>query len=192
MPFASTISKYNLWIISIAFHCILSPAAITAQEKKPESPVIFKAGFAYRDISPKAGMEQPGGYGKSFHKVAHDPCKVRASVFDDGRSPVAVVGIDALLIRSQQVKAVRAAVTAKTGIKPEAIMISASHSHAAGPTGMIVPGEYDHADKFTRRLAYEESSNADVEYLKHVEKQITDAIIEAWEKRIPARASAGF
>lgn len=182
---------FNSYIITLLSINFIS--SLPAQEQKPATPsAVFKAGFAYRDISPKAGMEQPGGYVKSFHKTAHDPCKVRASVFDDGTSPVAVVGIDALFIRRPQVQAVRAAVASKTAIKPDAIMISASHSHAAGPMGMIMPGEYDHADKFTRRLAYDESSMADADYLKHVEKQIADAIIEAWEKRVPARASAGF
>ena len=29
-------------------------------------------------------MEQPGGYGKSFHCTLHDPCKVRAVVLTTG------------------------------------------------------------------------------------------------------------
>ena len=60
-------------------------------------------------------MEAPGGYGKAYHKTIHDPCKVRASVFDDGRSRVAVVGIDALGIRRDTVLKVRRAIEERTG-----------------------------------------------------------------------------
>ena len=136
------------------------PAVGLADESKPAAPA-FKAGFAERDITPEIGMEAPGGYGKSYHRSIHDPCKVRASVFDDGRSKVAIIGIDALGIRRATVLKVREAIEEKTGIPADAIQIVASHSHSSGPLVWIMPGEFDHASALVRRLAYEESTCAD-------------------------------
>ncbi len=152
---------------------------------------VFMAGFAERDITPDLGMEKPGGYGKSYHRSLHDPCKVRAVVFDDGKKRVALVGIDALLIHRPQVLAARTGIQQKCGIPPEAILIAASHSHSSGPTGMILPGQYDHASELVRRLAYEKSSCADAGYLKRVEKAIVEAVCQADASKQEARCGAG-
>ena len=87
-----------------------------------------KAGFAERDITPAIGMEKPGGYGKSYNRFLHDPCKVRAVVFDDGKKRVALVGIDALLVRRITVENVRKKVMEMCGIEPDAILIPASRN----------------------------------------------------------------
>ena len=155
-----------------------------------ENPAM-KVGFAERDITPEIGMEQPGGYVKSFHRSFHDPCKVRAAVFDDGSKRVAVVGVDALVIREPQVQAARERIAARTGIPPEAILIAASHSHSSGPTGMVLPGEYDHASEFVRKLAYEMSSCADAAYLERVVDAIAEAVCAADSARVPALCGAG-
>ncbi|HEX7377742.1 MAG TPA: hypothetical protein VF278_11550 [Pirellulales bacterium] len=158
----------------------LAPAAAFAADAPPaQPPKALQAGFAERDITPEIGMEQPGGYGKAFHRSLHDPCKARAVVFDDGQKRVALVGIDALMIRRPSVERCRQAIQEKCGIPPAAVLISASHSHSSGPTGMVLPGEFDDASEFVRKLAYEESSCADAKYLARVEDQIIDAVVSA-------------
>ena len=147
-------------------------AVVGAEPARPAAPakaapaVVFQAGLAERDITPAIGLEQPGGYGKAFHRTLHDACKVRAVVFDDGQKRVALVGLDALVIRRPTVDAARQAIAAQCGIPPENVLIGASHSHSSGPTGMILPGEFDAADPAVRTLAYEKSSCADAGYLK--------------------------
>jgi hypothetical protein len=107
------------------------------------SPILsapaIKAGFAEADITPDIGMEVPGGYGKAFGRSVHDPCKVRAAVFDDGQRRIALVGVDALVVRRPLVAGARKAIQEKCGISPQNILIGASHSHSSGPTGMILP-----------------------------------------------------
>lgn len=155
--------------------CVCSLARTWAADP----PVEFRAGFAERDITPELGMEHPGGYGKAYHTKLHDACKVRAAVFHDGRAKVAVVGIDALLIRGATVAAARARISQQTDIPPSHILIAASHSHSAGPTGMILPGEFDHASPLVQSLAYEKSSMAHAGYLQRVETAIVEAVVEA-------------
>lgn len=152
---------------------------------------VFKAGFAERDVSPKIGMEQPGGYGKSFHTTFHDPCRVRAAVFDDGTKRVALVGVDALMLPRHLVQAAREGIFKACGIEPGAVLIGASHSHSSGPTGMIQPGEYDHGSELVKRLAYKESSCADPAYLETVRQQIVEAVAAADRERVPAECGFG-
>jgi neutral ceramidase len=151
----------------------------------------FRAGFAERDITPEVGCEAPGGYGKSYHRSLHDPCKVRVAVFDDGKQRVALVGIDALFIHRDTVKKVRQAIAEKTGLAEQAILIGASHSHSSGPMAGVMPGEYDHASKLVQKLAYQHSTCADPTYLAKVEKALVEAVCAAQDSRVPARAGIG-
>lgn len=160
--------------------CVISIPAI-AQSKQDAEPL--KSAFAERDITPEIGMERPGGYRKTFHRKVHDPCKVRVGVFDDGQEVVAIVSVDALLVRRELVLAARKRIEDVTGIPGENVLIHATHSHSSGPTGMIYPGEYDHAPPAIKQLAYEESSNANLGYVQFVEDQIVDAVQVAFERR---------
>jgi hypothetical protein len=150
-----------------------------------------KTGFAERDITPEVGMEVPGGYGKSFSKRIHDPCKARAVVFDDGKKEVALVGLDSLVVPRPLVLEARALIQKRCGLAPENVMIGASHSHSSGPVGMVLPGEYDHASDLVKKLAYEQSSMADAGYLAKVRDAIADAVVAAHESRAEGTLSFG-
>lgn len=150
-----------------------------------------KAGFAERDITPGIGMEKPGGYGKSFHRVFHDPCKVRAAVFDDGKQKVALVGLDTLMIPRAVVLDARAQIEKACGIPGDAVLVGASHSHSSGPVGMVQPGQFDAASDLVKKLAYEDSSCADAGFLLHVTRQIVEAVSLADKARVPAQLGFG-
>ena len=138
----------------------------------------MKAGFAERDITPEPGMEKPGGYRKAYHTDNfHDPCKIRASVFDDGQTRASLVGIDTLAVPRSLVQSARAIIEQACGIPPSAILVGASHSHSAGPLGMVLPGEYDHASPLVRHLAYGVSSCADPRYIELVEHELVAAVM---------------
>lgn len=164
-------------------------AAFSLQARAAD--IQLKVGFAERDITPDIGMEQPGGYGKAYLRKFHDACKVRAVVFDDSRKRAALVGIDALMVSRDLVLAARTQIQQRCGIKPEAVLIGASHSHSSGPTGLIQPGEYDSASPFVKKLAYEQSSCADAGYLKRVQTEIVTAVCQANSLRTDARCGFG-
>ena len=152
----------------------------------------IKAGFAERDITPDIGMEQPGGYGKSFHRTFHDNCKVRVAVFDDGKRKVALVGLDTLVVPRAVVLAAREQIQKACGIAPEAVLVGASHSHSSGPVGMVQPGEFDGAPDLIKRLAYEESSCADPGFLLRVQNEIVAGVKAADSFKVPAQLGFGY
>jgi hypothetical protein len=148
-------------------------------------------GFAERDITPDPGMEVPGGYVKEYFRAIHDPCKVRAVVFDDGRTRVALVGLDALIVPRYVVQAARRRIQDQCGILPDAVLIGASHNHSAGPIGMVRPGQFDDASPLIRKLAYEVSSTANASYVERVEDEIVTAVCHADSCRVEARCGFG-
>ncbi len=169
--------------------CVAALSSVCLGVEKPVPSM--KVGFAETDITPELGMEQPGGYGKSYHRTIHDPCKVRAAVFDDGKKRVALVGVDGIAVHREMVQAARATIQEKCGIAAEAILIGASHSHSSGPIFGVRPGEYDDASSLVQKLAYEKSTCVDAGYYDHCLKQIIVAVCQADASRVGARCGVG-
>jgi hypothetical protein len=177
----------HLAIVIVGFVCLLPFGRGT----EPTASGI-KAGFAERDITPGIGMERPGGYAKAFHTRFHDPCKVRAAVFEDEARKVVIVAVDALFVPRTVVSAARAEIEKLTRIPGAAVMIAATHSHSSGPVGMVQPGQFDTAPEELRRLAYDESSLADPGYLLRIAHEIVQAVRAADASRVPAQLGFGI
>ena len=169
-------------------HRLILPLVLTLVTTVAQAAL--KVGFAERDITPEVGMEVPGGYGKAYSSRIHDPCKVRASVFDDSTQSVALVGIDLLFITRSIVQETRAEIQKRCGLKAENILIGASHSHSSGPIGIGEPGDFDDASPLVKELAEKKTIVSNPRYTELLKKQISDAVVSAYEAR--AEGTVGF
>jgi len=151
----------------------------------------MKAGFFETDITPALGMERPGGYGKAYCNTRHDPLKVRAAVFNDGDTAVALVGIDSCAIEAATVHAARPRICERCGVPVENIMIGASHTHSGGPLPGPFPEDVADASELVRSLVLEQSIVGDPFYRGWVIGQIETAVCEAHRRSVPVTCSVG-
>jgi len=138
-------------ILALFFSCATTFAA------EPAGPPL-KAGAAVSDITPGLGENIVGGFSPFPSKEIHDELKARCIVLDDGNTKIALVVCDLLgFHRSLSIEA-RRLVMAQTGIRPENVLISATHTHSAssalGSAGYRTEVQLDDYQKFVaRRIA---------------------------------------
>jgi hypothetical protein len=114
----------------------------------------------------------------------HDDLFARALVLDDGRRQIALLSVDAIGYDNSVLgkgrdftRELRRKVVVRTGLKPGAIMLAATHAHSAPETiGLTpfreVPGVPD--------------------WLEQHLQELPDTLVDAWKNRAPARAFAGI
>ena len=129
----------------------------------------FQAGVASRLVTPDPLLPVSGGVGAS-HAVSRKEgeLEVRALVFADGDTRVAIVSADFLGFPSQLGNKARAQVK---DIPPQNILIGASHTHSA-------PDCYGFADSTGH-------SDSDLKYLERVCAKMAEAINEAASRLQP-------
>jgi hypothetical protein len=94
----------------------------------------LRAGAAAVDITPEQfPMNMPGGFSANMAEKAHDPFHARALVLDDGKTSLAMVVVDNLGAGPDVLNEAKAIAAAKTGMKPENMLISSTHTHS-GPS----------------------------------------------------------
>lgn len=134
---------------------------------------MLKVGFARANITPPPGCNVPGGHLPHAGTHVHDDLYATAMVVDNGDEMVALVGLDSLSVKRSTVQAGRRLAHKLCGIKPENIMVGASHTHCGGPTCDAL------------------GSRAEKWYCDFVGKQIGAAVSEANRLKVPATIAIG-
>lgn len=101
----------------------------------PKAPSL-RAGAAAVDISPRQfPVNMPGGFSANMAQGLHDPLHARALVLDDGVTTLAIVVVDNLGVGPELANEAKALASKRCGIKPEKILVSATHTHSAPASG---------------------------------------------------------
>ena len=152
---------------------LLSSSPLRAAD--PPTPV-FRAGAATSNITPDIGLDIIGGFSPIPSTHIHDELHARCLVLDDGQTKLALVVCDLLgLSRSLSVEA-RQQIQAATGIPPENVLISGTHTHSAASA----LGE--------RGYQSDQELN---DYQKFVAKRISDGVRRATNQLRPAQIGFG-
>ena len=147
---------------------------------------MLTAGAAKRCVTPPAWAPYLTSSGNGtcapFDGV-HDDLYARALVLDDGRRSIAVLSVDAIgydnaiLGPDRNFTAeLRSRIAGRTGLSPEGVMLSATHSHSTPETLGLTP--------------FRETAGIQDWLEGHLES-LASTVAEAWEQRTPVRAYAG-
>jgi len=138
--------------------------------KEPAGGKTFRAGVAAVDISPvKLPVISSGSFLTRSGSVIHDRLFARGLAIDDGKTRLVLAVADTLFVPRDLCDEVKEAASKKTGVPAENIMISATHSHAAGSlVGCL-------------------GTDADADYVNQVRPQLIECIERAVANLRPAQ-----
>lgn len=136
----------------------------------------LQAGAATSNITPPIGSLRVGGFAPYPTEHVHDELHARCLVLDDGKTKLALVVCDLLgLHRSVSIEA-RRLIQEATGIPPENVMVSATHTHSAGSA--LGSSRYVNEQKLD-------------DYQQFLARRIADGVQRALNLRRPAEVAFG-
>ncbi len=133
----------------------------------------FLAGAAKTDITPPLGTLINGDFVAHYARYIHDPLYAKALVMKDPETTIVFVVVDICAMDKDFLDDVKGQVFLYAGLEPEKVMISSTHTHAAGSiTDLLLVAP-------------------DLAYRKNLAAQIVAAVLGAKENLRPARLAFG-
>jgi neutral ceramidase len=133
----------------------------------------FRAGAAKTCITPALDTLINGGLAPSRARHIHDDLHVRALVLDDGSTRLAFAVVDTCLLDRPVFDEAKRLVQQHTGLSPERVMMSCTHTHSAGSA------------------CGAHLTEADEEYRRWLPGRIADAVRCAVNNLAPAQVAWG-
>ncbi|HEY8661853.1 MAG TPA: neutral/alkaline non-lysosomal ceramidase N-terminal domain-containing protein, partial [Hanamia sp.] len=131
------------------------------------------AGAANVDITPPLGTFINGDFVAHYANYIHDQLHARALVFQQNELLITIVVVDICVMPKDFVDEVKSEVNRQTGIKPENVLISSTHTHAAGSVASVYLGA------------------ADLQYMRKLPALIVKSVVLAKQNVRPARIAWG-
>jgi hypothetical protein len=135
----------------------------------------LRAGFSVVDITPPTGLYMCGSLDPRTNQGTLDPLQIRTMVVESEGKKIAIVGADIISFAREYVDPLLDEITTQTGIAPEAILVSCSHTHN-GPYTQ----DRDYAFSVINR-----------DYLDSVAAKLVRSVIDANNVLQPATVSIG-
>ncbi|GAB2781589.1 neutral/alkaline non-lysosomal ceramidase N-terminal domain-containing protein [Rhabdobacter roseus] len=133
----------------------------------------FRAGAAKVDITPPLGTIINGDFVTHYARYVHDPLYAKALVLQDSKTTLVLVVVDICVMPQDFLDDVKARIRARTGIPASHILISSTHTHAAGSVADV------------------HLVGADLGYRQKLPPLLVEAVVRAQEKLRPARVAFG-
>jgi predicted secreted protein len=106
----------------------------------------FRAGAYAQDISPAVFPAPVNGSMKgNFAKSVHDPMHARVLALHDGTRALVFCVVDACMLPREVALEAKRLVQAETGVRPQDILISATHTHSAATLSPVFQSDPDPA-----------------------------------------------
>lgn len=133
----------------------------------------FKAGTAQVDITPPLGTLINGDFITHYAREVHDPLFAKAIVLQNKGNILVFVVVDVCAMRKDFIDGVKASIYQESGILPENIMISATHTHAGASVESLLLG------------------HADLSYRQKLKELILEVVLQARQNLRPAKIAFG-
>ncbi len=143
---------HYLLAAGLCLACILPQHADAASPEKP----VFRAGAATSNITPPIGADVKVRTSRPPATHVHDELHARCLVLDDGQAKLVLVVCDLRHMSAEVATGAKKIIQRMTGIPPECVVISATHTHTSGGAKLEDrEGEayYDYSAFLTRRIA---------------------------------------